>query len=791
MRGRTEGVHRKPSASRGKPRTRLFVALAALPALFLIAPVSNAFAAPKLTITDARVTEGNRGTRNAVFKIRLSSASARKVTVRFATAPQSANAGLDYVGKTGTIVFNPGQRVKTLAVAVKGDTVDELNESFSVKLSRPVGARIGHGIGKGTIVDDDPSALSIDDVTATETSGGTTATFTISLSTTSAQEVIVYYSTGAGSAAAGTDFTGVDDWVGFVGLGSRTVSVAIPDDALDEDDETFTVTLRDPQNAVLGRAVGTGTIVDDDATPSVEIEGTSVREGGGQAVVRIKLSEVSGRTVQVGYATQAGTATSGVDYQTAIGTATIAPGTLSYWLPIPISNDTGDEDQETFRVALTSAQNAVIAAGEVLGFASYPGPTAGATGLTAGPDGNLWFLNSDELGVFRLGSADFGTVTAWPLDSSIGWSIVTGADGNLWFPKWNALTRATPGGTMTDFPTPRGVNIRVAPGPDGNLWFIEDGGPDTSDQIGRMTLDGQAVDFDASVGDPYGLTAGPDGNIWFSKSGSIVRMTRNGTDTSFPITSYAVGMTLGADGNLWYTASNQKIGRFATTTAAVDEFPVSSSGYPRNPVLGPDGNVWFITDTKLGRATPGGTITEFPLPPATGTAVAFAVGPDGNFWYTRNGSNDLHRIDLAVASAIVTVIDDDAAPSLSLAIYPGEGITGSVDEPVGMDLCGIRRFCPRQATGTLAVALNGVSKKTVVVDWATQDAGATAGADYVAASGTLTFLPGETRKLINVTVLSDGQFDVVEGTEDIGLRLSNPAHAVIGDGDGVIHIVES
>ena len=59
----------------------------------------------------------------------------------------------------------------------------------------------------------------------------------------------------------------------------------------------------------------------------------------------------------------------------------------------------------------------------------------------------------------------------------------------------------------------------------------------------------------------------------------------------------------------------------------------------------------------------------------------------------------------------------------------------------------------------MPVTLSHPSATTVTVDWATLDTGnpgsATAGADYVAAGGTLTFAPGETAATVPITVLGD------------------------------------
>ncbi len=68
------------------------------------------------------------------------------------------------------------------------------------------------------------------------------------------------------------------------------------------------------------------------------------------------------------------------------------------------------------------------------------------------------------------------------------------------------------------------------------------------------------------------------------------------------------------------------------------EFTADGAGRQGDIALGPDGNVWFATgngnDPGLGRASPSGAVTVFPL---TTVAVAVASGPDGNIWFTEPG----------------------------------------------------------------------------------------------------------------------------------------------------------
>ena len=124
-------------------------------------------AAPTLAINNVTVTEGNSGTVNAAFTVRLSSPSTQTVTVKYATANGTATAPADYTAiALTTLTFSPGQTSKTVTVAVKGDALDEANETFAVNLSAAVNATIADGQGIGTITDDDPS-LAINNVTVT------------------------------------------------------------------------------------------------------------------------------------------------------------------------------------------------------------------------------------------------------------------------------------------------------------------------------------------------------------------------------------------------------------------------------------------------------------------------------------------------------------------------------------------------------------------------------------------------------------------------------------------------
>ena len=111
---------------------------------------------------------------------------------------------------------------------------------------------------------DTPALGLVADARAGEAAGS--LTFTIRMSVASSDTVTVGWSTADGTARAGRDYTERAGSVTFRPGETlrRTVSVPITGDRVDERDETFTVTLSDPEHAELAAAAATGTIVDDD-----------------------------------------------------------------------------------------------------------------------------------------------------------------------------------------------------------------------------------------------------------------------------------------------------------------------------------------------------------------------------------------------------------------------------------------------------------------------------------------------------------------------------------------------
>ena len=338
---------------------------------------------PTFSIDSPTVNEGDSGSTNMTFTVRLSPAASSNTRVIFGITGGTATSGTDYTTSLQnnriTLRFNAGETSKTVSVAVQGDTLDEPDETVVAQLSGafPIfSTRIDSSAntGTGTITDDDTSNVTIDSPTVVEgDTGSRNMTFTVSLSTANSRQVTVPWGVGAdlSSATRGTDYrttatiTNPVDLTFAAGETSKTVTVEILGDSTDEPDETVIVQLGTPTNANLEIANrrGTGTITDDDlawlrTAPVGVAEGDS--GSGGTLNFTITLSDPAGEQVTVAYAdTGRGTATSGTDYTAlAAGTMTIAQGATSGTIAVAVLGDGVTERNETIVLALSNPTNA-------------------------------------------------------------------------------------------------------------------------------------------------------------------------------------------------------------------------------------------------------------------------------------------------------------------------------------------------------------------------------------------------------------------------------------------------
>ena len=227
-----------------------------------------AVADPNITISDTRITEGNKGRKNAKFTVTLDDASNKTVKVNYATANGSAKAGKDYLKTTGTLTFQPGQTQKKINVPIFGDTIVEKNEKFQLNLSKPKNGKIKDKRGIATIRNDDKNQplLSIGDAQITEgDQGKKQLKFDVTLNTKVKKRVEVNYATADITAKKGSDYQQTKGKLIFKpNQKKKTITVPILGDTLNEDDEKFRVNLSRPKNAKLRDRRGVGLIKDND-----------------------------------------------------------------------------------------------------------------------------------------------------------------------------------------------------------------------------------------------------------------------------------------------------------------------------------------------------------------------------------------------------------------------------------------------------------------------------------------------------------------------------------------------
>lgn len=260
--------------------------------------------APVVSIKDVRVIEGQ----SAVFTVSLSNPSAGTITVNLATLPGSARdtaPNADFTPNTSAVVtfngasFNAaGETTRTIAIPTIADTIDEVNETFTLDIQSVTNSDANLGVstsatdsqGLATIVDDDGPSVSVADAaTVTEgdpNSGTVNATFPVTLSAASPQAITLNYTLANGTAVSPSDFNGTADAV-TIPAGSLTgsITVAIAGDLIAENTETFTLTITvardataaadEPAAATITRGTAQGTIRDND-TAGISVTPTTI-----------------------------------------------------------------------------------------------------------------------------------------------------------------------------------------------------------------------------------------------------------------------------------------------------------------------------------------------------------------------------------------------------------------------------------------------------------------------------------------------------------------------------------
>lgn len=321
------------------------------------------------------------------------------------------------------------------------------------------------------------------------------ATYTVTLSSTTANTVSVYYMTQDGTATAGTDYLSTAGTLTIpAGQSSGTFTVTILNDTAVEAQENFLVTIMSPLNATLGSAVQVNTaIIDNDTAvgvPAVTLSGpTSASESAGVVNYTVTLNTTSTQSVYVQFATAIGTASAGSDFTSAAGTVTIPAGASSGTFAVSILNDTVAEPSESFSVSLLNPVNCTIATGTVITTIIDDDTNAPVGGMQMNLNAT-WANTWEQVNYFANLARVVGP-TSWVLALGTGTAVTTGGKiqpsntTSIWRAYLSDQGAGLPSGTYTVRWTGNG-SLKLGP------YFAVDSGWDTS---GSFTFNYTKGDF--------------------------------------------------------------------------------------------------------------------------------------------------------------------------------------------------------------------------------------------------------------------------------------------------------
>jgi hypothetical protein len=300
--------------------------------------------------------------------LKLSMITASPVTVGYEVTGGSAD-GSDFNNAQGEVTFEPFQETASLTLSIVADDIEENEEDIQVTLKEPKNAELGDVFEHRLLISANLLPR-VRFVAATSRAGEETGVqnFAVQLDRLSPVDVRVRY-TWTGSAEP-TDHGLVDGFVTIpAGQLSQSLLATIQNDPTDEDDETLDVDLIAQSGAVVAPNLGERihTIVDDDPPPTIGFAPVASSTGEtGTANLAVTLSLASEKPIKVDYLAAGGGTAGAADYTVTPDTLMFPPGTTSVPVPVVISSDALDENDETARVSLANAVNATLQAATTL-----------------------------------------------------------------------------------------------------------------------------------------------------------------------------------------------------------------------------------------------------------------------------------------------------------------------------------------------------------------------------------------------------------------------------------------
>lgn len=762
------------------------------------------------------------------------------VSVNYATTAGSATAGSDYTTSAGTLDWADGDSSnRTIDVPILDDALVEADETFTVTLS---GATGGAAIGAAdtatvTIQSDEiPEPGTLRMVSAAVDVGEAAGTVVLSVERVGGSDgaVGIDFGTVTGTATA-ADFTptsGTLDWADG-DTANKTITVPITDDTLFETDEAFAVNLSNPQGgAILSNPSTTVTIQSDDAavpgTLAFQTTALSVNETGGTAQLSVTRTDGSDGAVSVSFATAFGTATV-ADFTAASGTLNWANGdSATKSFNVTITNDSLFEPDEVFTASLANVTggaalgadtatvtivsedlpqrgtlamaNAAVTVDETAGTVTL---TVNRTGGSDGAVGVGWETAPGTATVADFGP-DAGTLNWADGDAAPKTFTVAITDDTLFEPDevFTAMLSNATGGAAIGADT-TAVTIQSNEAPVSGTIRMAATAASVDETAGTIVLSVERIGgSDNAVGVSFASATETAGAGDFTATSGTLSWA-NGESTAKTITVPITNDTAFEPDetftvNLSNVTGGAALGTPTTTVTIVSEDPpqrgtlamaaatasvienLGSVSIPVSRSGGADGavSVDYATATGTGGAadftSASGTLSWADGDSAP-KSIVIAVTNDTLFepdeTFTVNLSNATGGAALGAATTTVTIVSEDAPQRGTLAMASG---AATVNETAG--------------TVTISVTRSGGTDGAVGVSYATT-AGTASAADFLAASGTLTWADGDSgTKSFDVGVTNDA---VVENDEVFAVTLSNPTGgAALGTASTTVTITD-
>lgn len=627
-------------------------------------------------------------------------------------------------------VIEPGQAIRFGFLGAPGNVSEE-----------PTGYLLNGEALDGT---PPPPSLAIGDVSIDEGDSGTTlARFEVTLSEPADTEVTVDYATKDGTATAGDDFENRSGTLTFE-PGSTVAAVEVPvlGDTLDEGNETFVVELSGAVGARVAQAVGTATILDDDAViPGANVSDASVVIDDTQVGVGFFHTEGN----QIVDANNQRVKIAGVNWF-GMETPNFAPHGLWARNYRDMMDQMKDLGFNTIRLPYS---NELFDAGSTpngIDFALNP-ELQGLSGLQI-MDEIVEYAGEIGLRIFL----DHHRSDAGAGANGSGLWYTQDYPESRWIDDWVMLAERYAGN-----PTVIGADLHNEPhGP--AQWGNGDLATDwrlAAERAGNAILE---VNPEWLI-IVEGVESGPSGNYWWGGN-----LSNAG---EFPV-------RLDVANRLVYSPHD-----YPSTVFNQEWF--SDPDFPNNLPEIWDANWGYLFKQEIAPVLLGEFGSKFEIESDRIWAETLVQYLGGDF--DIDGASDLNTGELGVSWTW-------------WSWNPNSGDTGGIlqDDWTSVHENKLEQLEPIQfsfddapASMSFTVTLTEATSQPVTIAYRTEDGSATAGEDYVATSGTLEFAPGQTSLTVSVPVLSNSETE----DETFTLVLSDPDNAEIEDGEGVGLIIRS